>query len=171
MLSKTLQDAINTQLNKELSSEYIYLGMASYTKGLDLDGFSNFFTVQVQEERFHAMKFYTFLLDRGANVILKEIPAPDGNYKNVIDVFEKTLAHEQFITKSINELMDLAVKENDHALISFLKWFVDEQVEEEANVSRILNRLKLIGGEGQGLLMIDAELATRTFTPPVETGA
>jgi len=166
MLSKTLQDAINTQLNKELASEYIYLDMAAFTKSLDLDGFSNFFSVQVQEERFHAMKFYNFLLDRGGNVVLKEIPAPDSDYKNVIDVFEKTLAHEQFITKSINELMDQAVKENDHALISFLKWFIDEQVEEEANVSRILNRLKLIGGEGQGLLTIDAELAQRTFTPP-----
>lgn len=170
MLSKTLQDAINLQLNKELSSEYIYLGMAAYTKSLDLDGFANFFTVQVQEERFHAMKFYNFLLDRGAEVVLKEIPAPGGNYKNVIDVFEKTLAHEQFITKSINELMDLAVKENDHSLVSFLKWFVDEQVEEEATVSRILNRLKLIGGEGQGLLMIDTELAARTFTMPAEAG-
>ena len=166
MLSKTLQDAINTQLNKELASEYIYLDMAAYTKSLDLDGFSNFFSVQVQEERFHAMKFYNFLLERNGNVVLKEIPAPAANYKNVTDVFEQTLAHEQFITKSINELMDLAVKENDHALISFLKWFIDEQVEEESNVSRILNRLKLIGGEGQGLLMIDAELALRVFTPP-----
>lgn len=171
MLSKTLQDAINIQLNKELASEYIYLSMAAYMKSLDLDGFANFFTVQVLEERMHAMKFYDFLLDRGGTVVLKEIASPNADYRNVIDVFEKTLEHEIFITKSINELMDKAMKENDHALISFLKWFVDEQVEEEASVSRILSRLKIIGGEGQGLLMMDAELAQRTFDPATESPA
>lgn len=167
MISKKLQDAINSQINKELHSEYIYLSMAAHFHSNDLEGIANFFTVQTQEEHFHAMKFYNYLLERGGKIELKTIDGPPVDFKSHVDVFEQTLAHEQFITKSINELMDLAIKENDHSLASFLKWYVDEQVEEEATVSRLLGRLKLIDGNGQGLLMLDAELAQRTFTPPV----
>lgn len=167
MISKKLQDAINSQINKELHSEYIYLSMAAHFHSNDLEGIANFFTVQTQEEHFHAMKFYNYLLERGGKIELKTIDGPPVDFKSHVDVFEQTLTHEQFITKSINELMDLAIKENDHSLASFLKWYVDEQVEEEATVSRLLGRLKLIDGNGQGLLMLDAELAQRTFTPPV----
>lgn len=166
MLTKNLLHALNEQVNKEFYSSYMYLSIAAYAKSIDLDGLSNFFTVQTQEENFHAMKIYNFILDRGENVILKAIDAPLVEFKSVIEIFEITLEHEKLVTKSINDLMDIAIKENDHACISFLKWFVDEQVEEEANVNRILNRLKLIGGDGHGLLMIDSELAARTFTPP-----
>ncbi len=109
---------------------------------------------------------YNFLIDRGARVILKKIEAPQTEFKSVVELFEKTLEHEKFVTKCINGLMDIAVNENDHAVASFLKWFVDEQVEEEATDLRILNRLKLVKGEGHGLLMIDSELAARTFVPP-----
>jgi ferritin len=167
MISKKLQDAINLQINKELHSEYIYLSMAAYFHSNDLDGIANFFSVQTQEEHFHAMKLYNYLLERGGKVELKTIDGPPVEFKSYVDVFEQTLAHEQYISKSIHELMDLAIKENDHSLASFLKWYVDEQVEEEATVSRLLGRMKLIDGNGQGLLMIDAELAQRTFTPPV----
>ncbi len=166
MLSKKLQDAINEQINREFFSEYMYLSMAAYCHELDLDGVANYFHVQAQEEHFHSMKFYNFVIDRGGKVTLKKIDAPPVAFKSVIDIFQQTLKHEQFVSKCINDLMDLAAKENDHAVTSFLKWFVDEQVEEEASVNKTLNRLKLISGEGHGLLMIDNELASRTFNPP-----
>jgi ferritin len=166
MLSQKLQDAFNSQINKELFSEYLYLSMASYCYSKDLDGAANFFMVQTQEEHFHAMKMFNFVTDRGGRVILKAIDEPQVEFKSVVDAFERTLEHEQFVTKSINELMDLSLKENDHAAASFLKWFVDEQVEEEATASKLLAKLKLIGGDGHGMLMIDAELAARVFTPP-----
>jgi len=166
MISQKLQDAFNLQINKELYSEYFYLSIAAYCYSLDLDGVANFFMVQTQEEHFHAMKMFNFLTDLGGRVILKHIDEPPVEFKSVIEIFEKTLAHEQIVTKSINDLMDLALKENDHASASFLKWFVDEQVEEEATVTKLLSKLKLIKGEGHGMLMIDAELAARVFTPP-----
>jgi len=166
MLSQKLQDAFNAQINKELYSEYLYLSMAAYCYTLDLDGFANYFMVQTQEEHFHAMKMFNFVNERGGKVILKQIDGPETEFKSVIDVYEKTYEHEQFVTKSINELMDVAMKESDHAAASFLKWFIDEQVEEEATVSKILAKLKLIGGEGHGMLMLDTELAARVFTPP-----
>jgi ferritin len=170
MLSVRLQEVLNEQINKELYSEYIYLSMEAYMRSIDLDGIANFFAVQTQEEHFHAMKIYNFIIDRGGKVVLKKIEAPPVDFKSVVDVFEQTLEHEKFVTKSINDLMDVAVKENDHAVMSFLKWYVDEQVEEEANVTRILSKLKLIGGEGHGLLMIDQELAARVFNPPPAGG-
>jgi len=166
MLSQKLQDAFNAQINKELYSEYLYLSMAAYCYTLDLDGFANYFMVQTQEEHFHAMKMFNFVTDCGGKVILQPIAGPEVDFKSIIEIYEKTLAHEQFITKSINELTSLAMKENDHASASFLKWFIDEQVEEEATVTKLLSKLKLINGEGHGMLMLDAELTTRIFTPP-----
>jgi ferritin len=170
MLSQKLQDAFNLQINKELASEYIYLSMAAYCYSQEMDGVANFFMVQTQEEHFHAMKMFNFVNDRSGKVLLKPIEGPPTEFKSIIDAFEKTLEHEQFITKSINELMDISLKENDHAASSFLKWYVDEQVEEESNVNKILSKLKLIGNDGQGLLMIDTELAARVFTPPSASG-
>jgi len=171
MISQKLQDAINVQINREFYSEYLYLSMEAYFRSNNLDGFANFFHVQTQEEHAHGMMLYNFLIDREGIVKLKQIEAPQSDFTSAIDVFAKTLEHERFVTKSINELMDLALKENDHAAVSFLKWFVDEQVEEEATDSKILARLKLINGEGHGMLMIDSELAARTFTPPSVTAA
>jgi ferritin len=169
MLSQKLQDAFNAQINKELYSEYLYLSMAAYCYSLDLDGFANYFMVQTQEEHFHAMKMFNFVTDCGGKIILQPIAGPEVEFKSIVHVYEKTLEHERFVTQSINDLMSLAVKESDHASSSFLKWFIDEQVEEEATVSKILSKLKLIGGEGQGLLMLDTELAARVFTPPATT--
>jgi len=168
MLSNKLQDAINAQINKELYSAYFYLAMSAYCATKDLEGFQNFFYVQYQEETFHAMKLYNFLLDRNGDVKLTKIDTPPANFKSPLDVFEQTLEHEKFVTKSINDLMDLALKENDHATSSFLKWYVDEQVEEEANVTKIVNKLKLIGNDIGGLFIVDSELKTRVFTPPAK---
>ncbi|WP_022665066.1 ferritin [Desulfospira joergensenii] len=168
MISKKIQDAINTQINRELFSEYYYLSMASYFNSAGLNGFENFFLVQVEEERFHAMKMYRFLNERGGRVFLKEIEAPKTEFKSPLEVFELAYEHEKLVSSLINNLVDLAIQENDHAARNFLNWFVEEQVEEEASMDAILNKLKLIKGEGHGLLMLDNELAQRVFTPPAK---
>ena len=167
MLSTKLQDAMNQQINRELFSEYYYLSMAAYLNSAGLAGFENFFLVQAQEERFHAMKMYNYLNERGGRVVLKPIEAPKTDFASPLEIFQLAYEHEQLVTSMINDLMDLAVKENDHATKNFLNWFVEEQVEEEASMEGILNKLKLINGEGHGLLMLDSELAKRVFTPPV----
>ncbi len=167
MLAKKIEAALNMQINKELFSEYLYLSMATYFAAEGLSGFESFFIVQAQEERFHAMKFYNFVNERGGRVLLKKLEDPKTDFVSVKEIFELALGHERFISKSIYELMDLAIEEKDHATKSFLNWFVDEQVEEEASMEAILDKLKLIGGKGHGLLMMDNELGTRTFAPPV----
>ncbi len=168
MISKTLEEAINNQINRELFSEYYYLSMASYFNSTGLSGFENFFLVQVEEERFHAMKMYRFLNERGGRVFLKEIEAPKTEFNSPLEVFELAYAHERLVSDMINSLMDLAIRENDHAAKRHLDWFVEEQVEEEASMETTLNKLKLVKGEGHGLLMMDNELAQRIFTPPVK---
>ncbi len=168
MISKKLQNAINKQINKELYSEYLYLSMAAYLESIGLEGFANFFKVQVQEERFHTMKFFDYVNERGGRIILEAIDRPQIEFKSPVEIFEIAYKHEQYVTKLINELMEVAIKENDHAAKSFLNWYIDEQVEEEASMDKILNQLKMIGGKGQGMLMLDKELAARTFTPPAQ---
>ncbi|MCD4676347.1 MAG: ferritin [Desulfobacula sp.] len=168
MISQKLQDAINYQINRELFSEYYYLSMASYFNSAGLSGFENFFLVQVQEERFHAMKMYNFVNERGGRVYLQAIEAPKTQFESALEVFKLAYEHEKLVSKLINDLMDLAIKENDHAAKNHLNWFVEEQVEEEASMDTILNKLKLIGGEGHGLLMLDNELAQRVFIPPAK---
>lgn len=161
MISKKMQEAINEQINKELYSEYLYLSMAAYFDALGYEGFAHFMKVQAKEEHEHAMKFYEYLNDRGGRVILKQIDEPQTDFDSVNEVFDLSYKHEQFVTKSINELVDLASKENDHASVSFLNWYVDEQVEEEATMDAILTKLEMIDGKGMGLLMLDRELARR----------
>jgi ferritin len=166
MLSGKLQTELNKQMNNEFFAEYEYLSMAAYFHAMNLDGIANYFHVQAQEEHFHAMKIFHFVLDKGGKIELQQIAQPDVTFKSPIEVFEKALGHEKKVTKSINDLMDDAIKENDHAVNSFLKWYVDEQVEEEALASKALGKMELIGGRGEGLLMLDQEYATRSFTPP-----
>ncbi|MFH0919474.1 MAG: ferritin [Fibrobacterota bacterium] len=170
MISQKLQDAINEQINKELFSEYLYLQMQAWCLDHDLEGFANWMDVQTKEERMHAMKFYNFQNDRGGTLLLKPIDGPKTDYKTPEDLFTYGLEHEKFVTARISALMDLAIKESDHAAVSFLKWFIDEQVEEEANFTKVLNKVRLSGGQGAGLFMIDQELAKRVFVPPA-TGA
>lgn len=166
MISEQMQDAINEQINKELYSEYLYLSMAAYFEAQNLPGFANFFVVQAQEERFHAMKFYKFLNDRGGRVILKAIDQPMVDFDSPLQVFEESYKHEQFVTRRIHDLVDVAMAEKDHATMSFLNWFVDEQVEEEATFDELVNKLKMVDGKGHALLMLDKELGARMFTPP-----
>lgn len=166
MISKTLEKAINEQINKELFSEYLYISMQAWFAGENLDGFANWMDAQGKEERFHAMKFFNYLLDRGAKVKLMALEQPTIDFGNPLKAFKMALEHEQFISKSINNLMDLAIKEKDHATKSFLQWYVDEQVEEEAAADKIVSKLKMIGDNMQGIFMLDNELGQRVFTPP-----
>ena len=125
MISQKLQDAFNEQINKELYSEYLYFSMAAWLDAENLPGFANFFKIQVQEERFHTMKMYDFLNERGGKVYLKEIDKPQVDFASVLEIFEIAYKHEQFVSKLINELMDLAIEEKDHATKSFLNWFIE----------------------------------------------
>ncbi|HDT11767.1 MAG TPA: ferritin [bacterium] len=168
MLSKKMEKMINDQMNFEIYSGYIYLAMGAYMDSLDLAGFANWMKVQWQEEFFHAQKMYNYLLERGGRPFLTEVPAPPKDWKSVKGAFEHALEHEQIVTGRINDIMNLAIKENDHATRSFLNWYVDEQVEEEASVDAIIKKLKLMKESGHGMYMLDKELGGRTFTAPAE---
>ena len=163
MLSKKMTDALNGQINKELYSAYLYLAMSAWAENKGFKGFANWFQVQYQEETVHAMKIYNYLQEQGAAVVLDAIQKPPSEFKTLLNAFEETLKHEQFITKSIHELIDLAISEKDHATSIFLQWFVTEQVEEEANDNEIIGKLQLIGDKGHGLFMVDRELGARKF--------
>lgn len=166
MLNKKMQEALNKQLNAELYSAYLYLSMAAYFQSVDLSGFANWMRVQTQEEQFHAMKFYDYIIERGGRVILRPIDAPPADWDSPFAAFKTTLEHEQKVTGLINELVYLAREEKDNASEVFLQWFVNEQVEEEDNVSKVLGQLKLIKDSPQALFMMDKEMGQRLFTPP-----
>jgi ferritin len=166
MIKKTVVDALNEQINAEFHSAYLYLSMSSYFQSVGLAGYANWMRIQYQEELAHATRFFDYVNERGGRVKLSPIKEVDIDFSGIVDVFEKTLVHEQKVTGLINRLMDISIQESDHATKSFLQWFVDEQVEEEANVEQILNNLRLIKGEGQGLLMMDREMQTRVFIDP-----
>jgi ferritin len=166
MLSKKMVEALNKQINNELYSAYLYLSMSAYSTFIGLKGLANWFMVQYQEEMMHTMKIYDYISNQGGQVTLVAIAQPPIEFGPPLEMFEKTLKHEKFITKCINDLVDLAVKEKDHATNIFLQWFVTEQIEEEANDNDIISKLKLVGKEANGLFMIDKELAARVFTPP-----
>ncbi|MDP2933810.1 MAG: ferritin [bacterium] len=166
MLNKTMAMALNEQMNREFYSAYLYLSMSAYSAYIGLKGAANWFYVQYQEEMVHFDKLYHYVLSQGEIVGLKAVKAPPAEFKSLMDMFEQTLKHERYITKSIHDLVDLAIKEKDHATEVFLQWYVTEQVEEESNDNDVLARLRLAGKDGNGLFMVDKELATRVFTPP-----
>jgi len=165
-ISKTMEKAINGQINAELYSSYLYLSMAADLNNKALSGFSNWMKIQAQEELYHAMKFYDFVLERGGSVTLDTIEAPQTEWKTPLAVFQAAYKHEQLVTGLINNLVDIAIAEKDHAANIFLQWFVSEQVEEEANVGSVLQHLKMVDGHGQGLFMMDRELGTRAAPQP-----
>lgn len=166
MINKKVEKALNDQVNAELYSSYIYLSMSAYFQGQGLAGFANWMRVQAQEELAHAMKFFDYINERGGKVELKAIDKPASSWKTTLAVVQETYKHEQYITSRINDLVNLAIAEKDHATNNMLQWFVTEQVEEEANVIAILDQLKMIDGKGPGIFMLDRELKTRTFVPP-----
>ncbi len=167
MISKKMENAFNDQINKELYSEYLYLSMQAYFERMNLTGFTNWMTVQVQEEHAHAMGMYNYLHERGGKVELLAIDKPQTDWKSPLDVFEHVLEHEKYVTSRINALMDVAEEEKDRAALSFLDWYLKEQVEEESNVGNVLAKLQLIGDDKHALLLLDKDLETRTFVAPV----
>lgn len=165
MLSKKMEKALNDQINAEFYSAFLYLSMAAHFDSTGMSGFANWMRVQFQEEQAHAMKLFGFVSERGGRVKLATIDAPKASWKTTQAVFEETYKHEQKVTGLINELVDLARAESDHATDNFLQWFVAEQVEEEASADEILQKVKMIG-DGNGLYMLDRELGQRVYTPP-----
>jgi ferritin len=168
MISKKMEAAVNEQIKWEYYSGYLYLSMAAYFDSLGLAGFASWMRVQELEERFHAQKFTAQLIERGGKARFAALDAPPGDWKSPLAVFEDGLRHEQGVTKRINDLLDLAIKEKDHAASIFIEWFVTEQVEEEASFGDIIAKLKLVDTTHGGLFMLDKDLAARTFTPPAK---
>ena len=168
MLNKKMAQALNEQINKEMYSAYLYMSMSAYSANIGLKGFANWFMVQYHEEMYHAMKLYEYVQRQGEDVKLASIKAPPAEFLSPLDMFTQTLTHEQYITSSINELMELAISKKDHATQIFLEWYVIEQVEEEENDNDIIAQLKLIGDNAHALLMLDRELAARTTTIPTD---
>lgn len=168
MLKPKMEKALNGQINEELYSYYLYLSMSAHFKNVNLLGAANWFYVQAQEEMTHAMRFYNFINERGGRVNLLPIKGPDTEWKSPLAAFQAAYGHERHITECINSLVDLAIKEKDHATNAFLQWFVNEQVEEEANADEIVQKLKLVEGNPSGLFMVDQELAARVFVPPAD---
>ncbi|MCF7958435.1 MAG: ferritin [Phycisphaerae bacterium] len=171
MIGKKMEKALNGQINAEYYSSYMYLSMAAYFQSIDLPGFANWMRIQVQEEEFHAHKFFDYIIERDGRAALKAIDAPPTNWKSPLEAFEETLAHEQKVTALINDLVYLARDERDNASEIFLQWFVSEQVEEEDSVNTVLGQLRLIKDSPEAMFMLDKELSLRTFTPPTAKGS
>ncbi|MDD3435526.1 MAG: ferritin [Candidatus Gastranaerophilales bacterium] len=166
MINEKVGKILIEQVNKELYSAYLYLSMSAYFSDLGLLGFANWMRVQAQEETAHAMLIYDFLIDRGERVILTPIDAPPNRWKNPLNVMEEVLKHEIYVTSLINNIVTIAEEVKDRATMSYMNWFVDEQVEEEANAQDIISKLKLIGDDKSALYLLDKDLAARIFVQP-----
>lgn len=161
MLSTALQEAINEQIKNELYSAYLYLSMAAYCEANNLPGSARWMRLQSQEETSHAMKFFDYVNDRGGRVVLQAIDQPPSEFESLLDIFQQTLGHEQKVTSMINQLYELAIKENDYPSQIELQWFITEQVEEEKSAGDILELLKAVGEHAPSLMMLDRQLGAR----------
>lgn len=161
MLSKKLVKELNEQIKHEYFSAYYYLSMASWCESENLAGAAKFMRLQAQEEIGHGMKFFDYIHEQGEKVTLQALDAPKANFKSLLEIFELSLEHEKFVTKKIYGIMDLATQEKEYATISFLRLLVDEQVEEEASMDKILRKVKMVGTNPAGLLLIDDQLGSR----------
>lgn len=168
MISEQLLKELNEQMNYEFYSAQVYLAMGAYCAEENYDGFSNFFLVQAEEERYHAMKIFRYIDALGKRAIITGMDHPNNDYESVLQAFEQGYRHEQEVTRRFYHLSDLAYSEREHATIHFLKWFIDEQVEEEALFDGLIQKLRRIENDSNAFFMLDAELANRTFTPPAE---
>ena len=160
-ISSKVEKAINEQINKELYSAYLYLSMAAYCEDKNLPGFAHWLKKQAEEELGHAMKLFEYVVERRGRVVLDEIKKPPSEWNSIVELFEHVLEHEEKVTESIHSLLELAQEEKDHATVSMLKWFVDEQVEEEASADAILQKLRMIGDHRPALVTLDEKLSQR----------
>ena len=168
MIAESIQRDFNQHIQFEMASSYLYLSMAAWCEEQGLKGFGNWMRQQAEEERLHVMKFFDFMLDRGGTVKLQAIEAPKNEWESPLDVFQEAYEHECEVTRRINRLVDTVMEVRDHQANAFLQWFVSEQVEEEANVGDVVGRLRLVGDDGRGILLVDQELAVRTAPQPEE---
>lgn len=166
MITKKMSDAINAQINAELYSSYLYLSMSAWFSSTGLPGFSSWMRAQAKEEDFHAQKMFDYLLERGGKIELQAIDKPEIEWESPLNVIEAVAEHEAKVTGLINELVNCALDERDHASNIFLQWFVSEQVEEEASVGEVLDRMKLVGNDSAGMFAMDMEMSKRIFTEP-----
>lgn len=171
MIPKKIEEVFNQQIKHELESAYLYLAMAAYFDEEGFPGMARWMRAQVQEELTHAMRFFKHVIERGGKVRLQPLNILGEKWNSPKEAFEAAYEHEKFITGKINELVKLAQTEGDYASNSLLQWFVDEQVEEEESTLKVAQDLKLVGGDGRGVLMLDRELGTRTFVLPPELAA
>ncbi len=161
MISKTMEQALNTQVNREFYSAYLYLAMSAYFETTNMKGFAKWMRVQAGEEKSHALKIYDFIIARGGKPNLIEIEAPKAKWSSAGKVFEEVYAHEQKVTAMIHGLVDLAIREKDHASFEMLQWFVKEQVEEEEQSGAILAQVNCVGDVPGHLFCLDHELGKR----------
>ncbi len=159
-----MNDAFNGQINAELFSAYLYLSMSAWFSAKGLPGFASWMRVQAKEEEFHAMKMFDYLLERGGNVNLERIEKPQIDWESPLEVIEQVAEHEAYVTDLINKLVDCALEDRDHASNIFLQWYVEEQVEEEASVGEIVDRMKLVDNTSAGMFAMDMEMGKRVFT-------
>lgn len=167
MIKDKVLKALNQQINEEIYSAYLYASMRAYFEKLNLKGFANWLRIQVQEELFHARKFENYIYERGGEVELYEIKKPTKSWKSPMDAFDAVYRHECHITECINKLAELAEKEGDRSVRMFLDWFINEQVEEEANADEILQKLQMVKDAPGGIYWIDKELAQRAINPMI----
>ena len=166
MLDKKVSKLVNEQINKELFSAYLYLDMSSYFEDRGLNGFANWYMIQAQEERDHAMLFYQYLHNNGEKVTLEAIGKPDKKFKKDMDVLKAGLEHEEYVTSLINNIYEAAYKVKDFRTMQFLDWFIKEQGEEETNANDMITKMELFGSDPKGLYMLNQELAARTYSAP-----
>lgn len=169
MITKNIGKLINEQITKEQYAANYYLAMSAWFSSKDLDGIANYFRVQSKEELTHADKMYDYLIDVSYQVQVEKVEQPPQDFKDAIDVFERALAHEKLVTKSIFNIMKEANAESDYATINFLQWFVNEQVEEEASASQFLAKIKMVNDNPSALFLFDQELANRTLGTNTDT--
>lgn len=165
-MDKKVYSLLNEQIQKEIYSAYLYLNMADYYNEEGLEGFSNWFYVQAQEEMSHAMLFREYLLNNGQKVKLLAIDAPEELYKDFMQPLEGALRHEKLVTSLIDTIYEAAMEAKDYRTLEFLSWFIKEQEEEEKNAGDLIKKYELFGADGKGLYVLDQELAARTYTPP-----
>jgi len=161
MISQKLLAELNDQIKHELFSAHYYLSMAAFCADQNFSGFSNFFLVQSSEEKEHALKFFNFILDLGEKPEIYGLEQPKNEFSSLEEILHLGLEHEKFVTQRIHEILELALEEKHHPTVSFLQWFVDEQVEEEASMEKILEEIRLVGEKGTGLFLLDRELSRR----------
>lgn len=161
MISSRLTDEINEQIKVELYSAYMYLAMSADCADRNLTGFAHWLRMQAEEEVGHAMRFFGFLLERGARVELQALDKPPSSFGSPLEIMEKSLEHERYVTGRINDLYALALEQKDYPAQVLLQWFVTEQVEEEASIDEIVERMKMFGQDGSALLMLDTRLGER----------